>query len=501
MEKKRKLTEYISLLESKGLISDIKAGPEELDKQVGYISYDSRDVREGTLFVCKGAHFSKEYLKGAISGGAFAYISEEAYELEGAECPHIIVNDMRKAMAYMAGLYYDNVWRRLKLIGITGTKGKSTTVYFMKYILDDYLEKSGKPKSAVISSIDTYDGVINEESHITTPEAMALHRHFYNAAESGIEFLSMEASSQGFKYDRTLGVVFDAGCFLNIDEDHISAIEHSDFEDYFSSKLLLFKQCRTACVNLGSRHLDRILECAGENAPKVITFGLREEADVYGYDVKVKEEHIAFRVRTPGFDREFLMSMRGLFNVENALAAISVCCALGIPEEHIFSGLLKARVGGRMEVFKSPGRDLTVIVDYAHNRMSFEALFLSTLKEYPGQKIAIVCGCPGYKALGRRRELAEIAGKYAGKAFITEEDPGEEPVMNICLEIAKYMAEQNLDHEIIVDREEAIKRAIDTAPDSSVVLVAAKGRETRQKRGLEYVETVSDVECVEKFLK
>jgi len=501
MRKTHSLGDYISLLREKGLVANVRVSGALAGMPVGYISYNSKDIKSDTLFVCKGIHFSEEYLKDALSKGAICYLAERIYEIPGTDSPYIIVNDMRKTLAYLADFYFGRVWEKLNLIGVTGTKGKSTTVYFMKNILDDYLKKRGKPESAVISSIDTYDGVINEESHITTPEAFELHRHFDNAVKSGIEFLSMEASSQGFKYERTLGVIFDVGCFLNIDEDHISSIEHTDFLDYFNSKLLIFKQCKTACVNLSSMHLDRILERAREDAPEIITFGLAKEADVYGYDIAVNQDDISFKVRTNRFDREFRMSMRGLFNVENALAAIAVCYALGIPEEHIYSGIFSTQVSGRMEIFKSGERGVTVIVDYAHNRMSFEALFLSTLKEYPGKKIYVVCGCPGYKALGRRRDLGEIAGKYSDKAFITEEDPGEEPVINICEEIATHFAKQNCPYEIIPDRGEAIKRAIDTAPDNSVILITAKGRETRQKRGLEYIETLSDVDYVEMYLK
>jgi len=492
--KRHSIKEYVALLSDKGLIEETNFSRGENERAVGHISFDSSDIGPDTLFVCKGAHFSVDYLSEALSKGAFVYVSETVH----ATAPYIIVNDVRKAMAYIADMFYGRVSEDLKLVGITGTKGKSTTSYYLKYIFDDYLKSMGKPKSAILSSIDNYDGVIDEESHLTTPEAFVLHRHFKNAVESGIEFLTMEVSSQGLKYNRTLGVVFDVGCFLNIDEDHISGIEHSDFEDYLSSKLLLFDQCKTVCVNLGSAHIERILGRARERAPKVITFGFHETAEVYGYDISVNQSGISFKARTGSFDREFELTMPGLFNVENALAAIAACCALGIPENHIFNGLKRARASGRMEVFRGGGID--VIVDYAHNKMSFEALFASTLKEFPGKKIFIVFGCPGYKALGRRRELGEIAGKHAEMAFITEEDAGEEPVMDICLEIARHIEKQGCRYEIIPDRGEAIERAIGLADGDTVILITGKGRETRQKRGLKYVETPSDVEYTEKFL-
>jgi len=492
------LKEYVSIFTNENLVVETNLSNDEINGTVKYISHDSADIKDGTLFVCKGAHFSKNYLKDALAKGAFAYVSEKAHGFEGIDSPRIIVSDIRKTMALIADLYYDRAWEKLKLVGVTGTKGKSTTAFYLKYIIDDYLKSMGKPESAILSSIDNYDGVIKEESHLTTPEIFMLHRHFNNAVESGIEFLSMEVSSQGLKYGRAQGVMFDVGCFLNIGEDHISEIEHSDFEDYFSSKLLFFKQCKTACVNLKSAHIGRILECATADAAKVVTFGTAAEADVYGYDISANQGGVSFRVRTDSFDRDFELTMPGLFNVENALAAIAACTELDIPADHIYSGLQKARSSGRMEVFRGGGFD--VVVDYAHNKMSFEALFESTLKECPGKKILIVFGCPGYKALGRRRELGEIAGRYSSKVFLTEEDAGEEPVLDICQEIAGHLKKMNCEYEIMPDRGEAIRKAIGSADENSVVLITGKGRETRQKRGLEYVETPSDVDYVEKIL-
>lgn len=243
------LGEYKKLFEEKGLIerTNIKNETEKLG--ICYISYDSQDMREDTLFVCKGMHFSVDYLKDALEKGAIGYISEENYGLP-EEIPYLIVNDIRKAMACLADRFYGQIWKDISLIGITGTKGKSTTTYFMKYILDEYLLAQKKPSSAILSGIDNYDGVISEESHLTTPEAMMLHKHFDNGVRSGIEFLTMEVSSQALKYHRTLGITYDVGCYLNIGEDHISDVEHSDFEDYFQSKLILFKQCTIGCINL-----------------------------------------------------------------------------------------------------------------------------------------------------------------------------------------------------------------------------------------------------------
>ncbi len=470
-----------------------------MDKKVSYVSFNSQDVRYDTLFICKGAHFTVDYLLSALDEGAFAYVSEVKYE-EAKDTPYILVNDMRKAMALMADLFYNQVWKKLSIAGITGTKGKSTTTYFMRSILDEYLKAQKKPVSAVISGIDNYDGVINEESHLTTPEALDLHRHYDNAVRTGIEFLTMEVSSQALKYDRVRGITFDVGCFLNIGLDHISDIEHPDFEDYLAAKMVLFSQCKNVCINLESEYAQQAIDAATGKAERILTFGLKPEADIYGYNIEPGKRGITFHVKSDSFDEEFKIGMTGLFNVENALAAIAISYTLNIPLEYVKSGLKKARVSGRMEIYTSRSGNLDVIVDYAHNQMSFESLFASTKKEYPGKKIFIVFGCPGKKAFGRRKELGEVAGKYADRVFITEEDAGEEPVMKISEEIAGHVKKFDCDCSIIVDREEAIREAIEAADDQTVVLITGKGRETRQKRGTQYIQTPSDVEYVEKFL-
>lgn len=496
MSKRAALEQFLNRLREELLLADFSIRPENLKRDVSLLTYDSKEVEPGTLFVCKGVHFSPRYLEEAVQKGAFCYVSEKKYETDS---DFILVKDIRLAMALLANLFYDEPWRSLKLIGITGTKGKSSTAYFLRSILDHYMTRTGRPSSAVISSIDTYDGVMNFESHLTTPESMMLLRHFTNAVESGIEYATMEVSSQALKYHRVKGVTFDVGCFLNIGEDHISASEHVDFDDYFESKLMLFSQCKTACVNLDSNHIEEIL-LAAESCGRMITFGQREEAEIYGHHVVKREGATFFTVRTPEFEREFQLTIPGLFNVDNALAAIAICTALSIPQEDMYEGLLTARVSGRMEVFENRERKVTVIVDYAHNRMSFETLFDSTMREYPQCGIYAVFGCPGGKAFDRRQELGEVAGRYAKKVFLTEEDAGEEPVSQISRQIAGYVKAQGCPCEIIDDRESAVRAAIEQATENTVILLTGKGRETRQKRGTEYVPCATDVEYVEKYL-
>ena len=489
------LEKYIDLLENNNLVTEISANK---DVNITNLTYNSNDVTKDTLFICKGVHFKEEYLKDAKQKGALCYISDKKYDID---MDYIIVNDIRRTIALSFNAFYDNVWNKLSLIGITGTKGKSTTTYFVRYILDEYLKSVDRPRSGVISSIDTYDGVDEFESHLTTPEAGELLKHFNNAVNSGIRYMTMEVSSQALKYDRVYGVGFGIGVYLNIGEDHISDVEHPDFEDYFSSKLKLFEQSEIACVSLDTLRKDDVLK-ASSVCKKRITFSMQDSsADIYAYDIKKSGNDTVFKVRTPEYTEEITLTIPGLFNVQNALAAISVCYSLGIPKHYIYVGLMKARSSGRMEIYSNSDNSVIVIVDYAHNKLSFESMYDSVLKEFPNRRIVTVFGCPGKKAFQRRKDLGELSGKYSDMVYITEEDPGEEPLINICEEIAVHVKAQNCAYEIEEDRGEAIKKAIFSSDRDSIILITGKGNETRQKRGTQYVPCLTDVDYTKKYLK
>lgn len=492
------LGEYIQLLQKQNLLRTAASAP--LTREVALVSCDSREVVPGTLFICKGAHFKLDYLRAAQEKGAFAYLAEEPYPQ--VDLPCIQVGDVRLAMALLADFYYNHPSGKLGVVGITGTKGKSSTTYYLKYIFDEYLAAQKAPASGIISSIDTYDGVEHFESHLTTPEPLDLERHFANAVGEELRYLTMEVSSQALKYDRVRNVDFAAAVFLNISPDHISPIEHPDFEDYFSSKLRIFAQSAAACVNLDSDRADRVLEAARRSCPRMITFSEKDpSATVFGSQVRKQGGDILFRVKTPRYNREFRLTMPGLFNVQNALAALAVCEALSIPEQYAFAGLMKARVPGRMEVYANADDKVCVLVDYAHNKLSFETLFQSVQAEYPGRRIVTVFGCPGKKAFDRRRDLGEISGKYSDLVILTEEDAGEEPVEDICKDIAQYVeAQHHADYSIVPDRGEAIRQAVMGSREETVILLTGKGAETRQKQGTEYIDCPSDVEYAKEAL-
>ncbi len=491
-----KLKDFIDLFKENNIF--VSADCNE-NAEIGYISYNSRDIKANTLFLCKGLHFKEQFLCDALSKGAVAYVSERKYDVDA---PAVLVSDIRRAMWLMANFFYGNAWAKLNLVGITGTKGKSTTAYFLKYIFDEYLKPTGK-KSGLMSTLEIYDGAVTEESTLTTPEPFELHRHFDNAVKSGLSLFTMEVSSQALKYGRTAGVEFQFGCYLNIGIDHISAVEHPDFEDYFNSKMKLFSQCRTAVINLDSDKSKEVIRAA-QNAPEVITFSTQNEnADVYGYNIRKNGSDTLFTVRTKSFEEDFALSIPGLFNVSNALCAIAVCERLGIDSNTIRTGLYRSHTAGRMEVYESKDKKITVIVDYAHNKLSFENIFDSVRKEYPERYVSIVFGCPGNKAVVRRKDMGEISGKCADFVYITEDDPAEENLEDICKTVAQYVESTGGKdkYKIILDRGEAIKTAIEEAHGESVIILAGKGAETHQKRGLSSEFYESDAFFAEKYLK
>ena len=459
------------------------------------VTYDSKAAQAGTLFFCKGVMFKEAYLAEAVARGAVCYISEVEYP--AVKAAHIIVSDVRLAMALIGAEFYGHSDRRTDLIGITGTKGKSTSAYYIKYILDEYAERNAKKPCGVVSSIDTYDGKIFEESHLTTPEALMLHQHFYNAAESGLDHFVMEVSSQALKYDRVLGVQYKAGVFLNISEDHISPAEHSDFNDYFTSKLKLFAQSEVAYINTGSDCFEQVAEAA-KASRRIVTFGLDEKADVYGYNVRKEDGEIRFNVRCKAFDAPFALTMLGLFNVENALAAIAVCLDRNIPLDVMQEGLRKARSKGRMETYFSENGKKIAVVDYAHNKLSYTKLFAAMREEYPDWRIYSVFGAAGGKAPARRKILTEIAAQFSDKLFLSMDDPGREHVEDICAQMAEHV--NGCDYEIVIDRGIAVQRAILEAPENTIILLIGKGNEGSQKIGGKIVDTKTDAYFAQRAL-
>ena len=480
------------LLEEDGILV---AAQGEGNPAVTGAACDSRDVRPGNIFCCKGAAFSPAYLTSAIEAGASCYLCDEAHAAELAEVapgtPALVSSNVRRAMGLVSAEAWGRPDRSLPVVGITGTKGKSTVAYMLRGIIDG---REPYAHAGVMGSIDTFDGIESFESHNTTPEAPEMWRHIANAREAGLSHMVMEVSSQGLKYDRVLDLGLKVAVFLNIGRDHISPIEHPDYEDYFSSKLRIFEQAETAVVNLDTDELDRVLE-ASRAAERVVTFSATNpEADYWASDIKPGFGYISFTAHAPTWEMGVMVGMSGLFNVDNALAAIAAADVLGIDRMQMADALAEARVPGRMEIATGSNEHVVGIVDYAHNKLSFQRFFSSMAKEFPDRLVIAVFGAAGDKAQERRRELPEEASKWADLLIYTEEDPAHERVEDICAEMAANTP-AGQDHIVICDREKAIEYAVDVAVDSgrpSLVCLLAKGDETRQHVGDEYPEMVPD---------
>ncbi len=470
------------------------------DLKIEALTFDSREVMPNCLFVCKGRAFKRDYLLSAIEKGAICYVAEKDY---GVPIPGIIVHDIRKTMPLVAKRFYNNPQEHLKIIGITGTKGKSTTTYYLRAILDAWQQTRGGKKAAVFSSIFTYDGIENFESHLTTPETMEFYRHLHNARQSGLEYVIMEVSSQGLKYNRIDGVILFAAAFLNISEDHISPLEHEDFDDYFHAKLNIFKYTDYCLVNADCDRQTEILEAAEAQGCRTEFFSLNNpQADFYGDSIRKNSLGFDFLIHTADFTDKFAIGMKGLFNIENALAAVGLALYAGCPREIIKEALFHARIPGRMEFFSTVNENILVLVDYAHNKLSFEKLFDTCRKEFPEYRRVLVFGCPGNKAITRRRDLGIAAGRGVHYTYLTEEDAAFEDVSEISREVGKFITESGGKFEIIEDRKEAISKAFWQAKnEKTILLVTGKGDETRQKRQALYVDVEADTSIVRNLIK
>ncbi|MDO4680396.1 MAG: UDP-N-acetylmuramoyl-L-alanyl-D-glutamate--2,6-diaminopimelate ligase [Aerococcus sp.] len=467
----------------------------DLDGQeVQALAMDSRAVGAGTLFFCKGAQFKADYLKQAVKQGAIAYVSETHYDVP---IPGLIVSDIRRVMPTVANHFYDRPWQAYPLIGVTGTKGKTTTVYYIRQILDAWSKQQQKHRSGLISSATVYVGEEEVDSQLTTPESLPLYQLLQTAANHQLPYVTMEVSSQALKYHRTDGILYDTVAFLNISKDHISPVEHPTFEDYFSSKLKLFQQGKRAVINADMDHVERVLATA-EQSPTVEaihTFSTKNpRANYYAKAIVSQPTGESFTLVHQSQEYPMTLAMSGAFNVENALAAIAITHGYGVPVETIQHALSQATVPGRMESFHTKDEKIVAMVDYAHNQVSFEAMFDTSDQIYPDHAVGVVFGSPGKKAYNRRQDLTAVAGKRADRIVLTTEDPGKEDPASICQEMLQYVENQTprarAKATVEVDRGKAIQTLFDWAEqlDTPAVLwIAGKGDELEMKyqNGLE----------------
>jgi UDP-N-acetylmuramoyl-L-alanyl-D-glutamate--2,6-diaminopimelate ligase len=496
------LSSLSTLLDHEGmLVAPLSTDPDspEMKAPVTGVSFDSRQVGPGDLFCCKGVRFDPSFLSSALESGAVGYLCDEerAHDLAVGfpGVPVIVTDAIRYAMSLVAAETYHHPDRDLTVVGVTGTKGKTTVAYMLRSILD-----AGAPRTrtAIMSSVNIFDGVDSFKGANTTPESPEVFRHLAVARDHDLTNMVMEISSQGFKYDRVWGLPFDVGVFLNISRDHVSPIEHPTFEDYLASKLRIFERCRVGVVNMDTDHLDEVM-AAASRCESILTFSTTNpEADVWASDAVSSIGHITFVAHTPTWTGEVTLNMSGYFNVFNATAAIAACEVLHVDRERILAGLETCSVPGRMELVYSKDRTVTAVVDFAHNALSFRCFFTSIKQDFPGYRVIAVFGSPGNKALERRQQLPEAASPFCDHIIYCEDDPAREDPAGIIAEMVEATpADQS--YEVVIDRGQAIRTAVMEAHEAdapTIVALLAKGDEARMLRGGGAVPFPTDMELL-----
>lgn len=463
-----------------------------LETEITTLVYDSRKVEKGSVFVCisgtvRDAH---DFIPDVVGKGAAAVIVEKDVTVpEGVTV--VKVADSRLALACMSAAYFDYPSKKLKTIGITGTKGKTTTTYMVKSILE-----SAGIKTGLIGTIETIIGDEHIPSANTTPESYVVQEYFHRMVEAGMDAVVMEVSSQALMLHRVTGFVFDIGVFTNLEPDHIGENEHKDFADYMHCKSLLFRQCRLGIFNGDSEHLQGILE---GHTCEVQTFGYQKENDLRAEHVELKKEHGALGVRyhvSGLMDFDVEVNVPGSFSVYNSLTAIAICNHFGVSVDKIKEALLHVSVKGRIEIVPVTRR-YTLMIDYAHNAMSLESL-LTTLKEYEPGRLVCLFGCGGNRARSRRYEMGEVSSKLADLTVVTSDNPRNEEPMAIIEDILVGVHKADGKYVTIPDRKEAIAYCMKNAQDGDIIVLAGKGHEDYQeikgvKHHMDERELIADI--------
>ncbi|EOU1869023.1 UDP-N-acetylmuramoyl-L-alanyl-D-glutamate--2,6-diaminopimelate ligase [Clostridium perfringens] len=455
----------------KGLDYEVIKGNEE--SKVQNIRYDNRKIEQGDAFVCvKGFKVDgHSFIGDAIKKGAKTLIVQEDVSVQ-EDITIIKVRDTRKALAIMSSNYFGNPKDKLKIIGITGTNGKTTSAFIIKSIL----EKAGF-MTGLIGTIANYIGNKKVDAVRTTPESYELHELFKNMVDAGVEYCVMEVSSHSLELDRVYGVQFEEGIFTNLTRDHLDF--HKTFENYYNAKFKLFERSNHSIINLDDPYGANIVKDIEERGvkTKVSTFSIEKESDFKAFEIKSHSNGSEFKVNLESIE-EFSINIPGEYNIYNSLGCIICAYNLNIPMDKIKEGLSDVVIPGRCElVAKEKNLPYSIIIDYAHTPDGLENI-LSTVKAFTKNRMISVFGCGGDRDKFKRPQMGKIGCELSDIAIITSDNPRSEEPMDIINDIVKPL---NYDNFVIeVNRKEAIRKAMNMALEGDVIVIAGKGHETYQ---------------------
>ncbi len=447
------------------------------DTNINDIKNDSRKVEVGDLFFCISGAVSDghRYAGDVIKKGALALIVEKELDMEIPEDVTVIkVSNSRYAMGMISSKFYGEPSKKLTVIGITGTKGKTTTTYMIR----EMLESAGK-KTGLIGTIEIIDGEKKIPAKNTTPESIVLHKTLKDMVENGLDAVVMEVSSQGLMLDRVAGVDFDYGIFTNLSKDHIGPNEHKTFEEYMMWKAKLFTLCKVGIFNCD----DKYFEDMTKNAKcEIVTYGMKDTSDYAAdaYKLYNKDGVLGIEYNLKGKKKaDIIVDLPGEFSVHNSLAAIAIADLLGVDMEAVKDILKTIKVRGRVEMIPISD-EFTIMIDYAHNAMALESL-LTALKAYKPKRLVTLFGCGGNRSKDRRYEMGEVSGKLSDFTIITSDNPRDEEPLEIIKDIKIGMSKTDGRYIEIPDRKEAIKYAIMNGKSGDVIVLAGKGHEDYQE--------------------
>lgn len=468
-------------MELKAIIAGIEGlkAKGNLDINIESVECDSRKIQQNGLFIAiKGfATDGHDYIKQAIENGAKVVMVQEDAKLNkkdfNEDVTIIVAPNTRIALAKMACNFYKNPSRKMKIIGVTGTKGKTTTTFMIKSILEKHGQKVG-----LIGTVENYIGEKNlGESSRTTPESIELQKLFNQMFEEKVDTVIMEVSSQALKLHRVDGIDFDLAIFTNFSEDHISANEHPNMEDYFNSKLKLIEMSKKSFINSDDFHVRKVKKRLPEKEIK--TYGIDNEADFIAKDITITNASVDFKAKIGGKNERIKTGIPGRFSVYNSLAAIYVAMEMGVTADEIKEALLNIRVPGRSELVPNK-KDLVIMIDYAHSPESLQSI-LSAVKSYTRGKVISVFGCGGDRDKAKRPIMGQISTSIADFSIITSDNPRTEDPEAIIKDIEEGAVKTKGKYITIVDRTEAIKYAIEMATKNDMIVLAGKGHENYQE--------------------